>query len=104
VELLPEIIGRRHFLINLVLRIIPATNAPQIVYGAASLKLRVDRGASDACDPRPPNWQVQIRQRVAAQQLGAALAIADRRLAQAPQDLVWRPLRRVGFPATPERR
>ncbi len=35
----------------------------------------------------PGNWSEQIRQQVAAQRFSAALAIADARLVQAPQDL-----------------
>ena len=37
--------------------------------------------------PAPADWQQQIRARVNAGQLGVALAIADQRLAEAPQDL-----------------
>lgn len=34
-----------------------------------------------------PNWQAEIRQRVAARDLAAALGIAERRLTEAPQDM-----------------
>ncbi len=36
---------------------------------------------------QPPDWQQQVREQVASHRLSAALAIADRRLAQAPADL-----------------
>lgn len=36
---------------------------------------------------RPPDWQEQVRERVAAHQLDGALAIVEGRLAEVPQDL-----------------
>jgi len=37
--------------------------------------------------PQPGNWQAEVRARVMAKELGSALAIVERRLAEAPLDL-----------------
>ena len=43
--------------------------------------------ALSAVAQQPTDWQQQVRERVASHQLSAALALADRRLAEAPADL-----------------
>jgi predicted deacetylase len=58
--------------------------AARLVFTAV---LAVVCGVSAAGQQAPHDWQAQLRERIAAKEISAALAIAELRLKQAPQDL-----------------